>query len=176
MMTLYLMSPWEVLATPFSMLRNWQLLTSSAPSSQASLARYWSKRSRSVVYPVWSRTVTFPLGSMSLIPMVSRQRSSFGMSKSDSPSVRLGNMSWISSRLGMNSPHLTGTPTSGRFSIIMTLAPDRAANLAAVLPAGPEPTTRTSTSFLSIISPVAADDVVRQVDEGILVSRIGKDG
>ena len=57
----------------------------------------------------------------------------------------------LSSLAGMNSPHLTGTPTSGRLSMNITSAPPSAAYLAVVLPAGPEPTTRTSTLVLSAI-------------------------
>src|SRR3989475_604130 len=59
---------------------------------------------------------------------------------------RLG-VSPISSshRFATPSPHRTGVPISDRFSIMRTSAPPRAAYLAAVLPVGPAPTTRTST-------------------------------
>src|SRR3989442_642619 len=58
---------------------------------------------------------------------------------------RLG-VSPISSshRFATPSPHRTGVPISDRFSIMRTSAPPRAAYLAAVLPVGPAPTTRTS--------------------------------
>ena len=49
-------------------------------------------------------------------------------------------MSRISSLAGMNSPHLTGTPTSERLSMTVTETPFSAAYSAAVVPAGPDPT------------------------------------
>src|SRR3989441_2131205 len=51
-----------------------------------------------------------------------------------------------SQRFATPSPHRTGVPISDRFSIRSTSAPPRAAYFAAVLPVGPAPTTRTSTS------------------------------
>ena len=85
--TLYLTSPWLVFATPPSMPLNRQFLSRTAPSSTASFARYWSKRSLSVVYPSCSSSVTLPLGSTSLMPWVSRQRRFWGMSKRSSSSL-----------------------------------------------------------------------------------------
>ena len=78
------MSPWDVFATPPSILSKEQFICSSAPASTASCARYWSKRSLSVVYPSKSRSVTLSLGSTSFIPLMSRQRRPSGTAKSAS--------------------------------------------------------------------------------------------
>ena len=61
-------------------------------------------------------------------------------------------MSLISWTEGMSSPQRTGTPTSGRISIMVTLTPFSAAERAARLPAGPEPTTNTSVLIFSAIT------------------------
>ena len=121
-------------------------MLNSAPASDARDARYWSNLSRSVVYPLNSSMVSLSSGSIRSIPTVSRQWSSSGIVNKDSMSFSLGNMFIISSLEGMNSPHLTGTPTCGRLSNTITDAPDSAAYLAVTLPAGPEPTIRMSTS------------------------------
>ena len=112
-----------VLATPSAASMKRQLVMSSAPASTALRARCWSKRSRSVVYPVKGNSYLLSLGSTSLMPSISLRLSSEGTSKSSSASVRLGNIPCISSTEGTSSPQRTGTPTSGRCSIMVTLRP-----------------------------------------------------
>ena len=73
---------------------------------------------------------------------------------------------------GLNSPHLTGTPTWARLSMKSTEAPISAAYHAVVLPAGPDPPTSTST--FSISSPLTVHHVLRDVQKSIPVYRIGE--
>src|SRR6266542_5893892 len=118
------------------------LIRISAPALAASLARWRSNRSRSRTYPhsfparVSSRTSAVPSGAMTRAPSTSWQMNPFDGSRPISSSHRFATPS----------PQRTGVPISDRFSIRRTSAPPSDAYFAAVLPVGPAPTTRTSTS------------------------------
>src|SRR3990172_5957889 len=90
------------------------------------------------------------------------------MRSSSSPTV--GKSDTTSRFASTYSPHWTGTPTSRRFSRRTTLRPRRAAYRAAVLPAGPAPTTATS----YIGSPLPGDHEVRQRKERVAVGARGE--
>ncbi len=121
----------------------------SAPALAASLASCLSNSFLSTTTPLNGIVISFPFGKMNFTYFVRLTTQLFGGSNRLSRSVTRGVSRLISSRLGRNSPHLSGTPTSSSLSTRRTSNPASAADFATLDPAGPAPATTTSYSGFS---------------------------
>ncbi|KUG20581.1 hypothetical protein ASZ90_009675 [hydrocarbon metagenome] len=96
-----------------------------------------------------------------MIRLILRRTRAGSMGKSSSSPGAFGNALAIRSREGRSSPQQTGTPISVFLSMRRTSAPCSAAYRAAVLPAGPAPTTSRSTRFC-IMGVVGSPSYIRE--------------